>query len=150
MQIITEFFKSILPVRTELETGTAVSILGTVFVYMTGAFDKLIEALLVLMVVDYISGIIAVYENPNKSLDSRRGLKGIGKKIMILLLVATAHFVDYVTGQEIVRTAIIFFFIGNEGLSILENAANAGVPIPDRLKSSLEQFTKEKNEKRGN
>ena len=105
MQIITEFFKSILPVKTELETGTAVSILGTVFVYMTGTFDKLIEALLVLVVVDYISGIIAAYENPNKSLDSRRGLKGIGKKIMILLLVATAHFVDYVTGQEIVRTA---------------------------------------------
>lgn len=150
MQIIIEFFKNILPVRTELETGTAVSILGTVFVYMTGTFDRLIEALLVLMIVDYVSGVIAAYENPNKTLDSRRGLKGIGKKVMILLLVATAHFVDYVTGQEIVRTAIIFFFIGNEGLSILENAANAGVPVPGKLKASLEQLAKEKEEKRSN
>lgn len=148
MQVIMNFLSSLLPVRLEIQTGTFVSAIGTLFCYMTGNFDRLIEALLVFMIVDYISGVIAAYEDPTKSLDSRRGFKGIGKKVMILLLVATAHFVDYVTGQELVRTIVVFFFISNEGLSIIENAANAGVKVPDKLKSSLQQLAAEKQEKR--
>lgn len=148
MQVIIGFLASLLPVKTEVQTGTFVSALGTFFCYLTGDFDRLIEALLIFMLVDYISGIIAAYENPREALDSRQGFKGICKKIMILLLVATAHFVDYVTGQELVRTIVVFFFIGNEGLSIIENAAKAGVKVPDKLRLSLEQLAKEKQERK--
>ena len=141
-----ENIKDFLPVKTEFEIGTAMSVLGMIFVYLIGSFDKLIESLLVLMCIDYISGIIAAYESCSEKLDSRRGFKGIGKKVMILLLVAVAHFVDYATGQELIRSMIIFFFIGNEGLSILENAVNAGVPVPAKLKASLEQLAEEKKQ----
>ena len=94
--------------------------------------------------VDYLSGLLAAYINPNMKLDSRRGFRGIGKKIMILLLVSLAHFADRATGQTIVQTIAIWFFLGNDGLSILEIAANAGVPVPERLKKTLEQLKSEK------
>lgn len=139
------FFREIAPNQTELFVGSTVSAFGTVFCYLFGCWDRLIEALLVAMVLDYASGVIAAYLNPNKKLNSQKGFAGILKKIMILVMVATAHFVDYATGQEVmIRSVVILFFLGNEGLSILENSANAGLPVPNGLKESLEQFTKNK------
>lgn len=140
------FIKEIVPVRVQLEWGTTVSIVGTVFCYLVGGWDGLMEALVFAMCFDYVSGILAAYINPESKLNSRRGAKGICKKMMILLLVATAHFLDQATHQEIVRTAVIWFFLGNEGLSIIENAAKAGIPIPEKLKASLEQLSNEKME----
>ena len=130
-----DFLREIAPVRSEIETGAAVSIVGTVFCYLVGGWDKLIEALLVAMVIDYISGMLAAYLNPEKKLSSQRGMRGIVKKVMIMLVVAIA-----------VQSLVVWFFLGNEGLSIIENAANAGLPIPEKLKASLEQLTKEKQE----
>ena len=139
------FFREIAPSQTEILVGSTVSAFGTVFCYLFGCWDRLIEALLVAMVLDYASGVIAAYLNPNKKLNSQKGFAGILKKIMILVMVATAHFVDYATGQEVmIRSVVILFFLGNEGLSILENSANAGLPVPNSLKESLEQFTKNK------
>ncbi len=139
------FFREIAPSQTEILVGSTVSAFGTVFCYLFGCWDRLIEALLVAMVLDYASGVIAAYLNPNKKLNSQKGFAGILKKIMILVMVATAHFVDYATGQEVmIRSVVILFFLGNEGLSILENSANAGLPVPNGLKESLEQFTKNK------
>lgn len=139
------FFREIAPSQTEILVGSTVSAFGAVFCYLFGCWDRLIEALLVAMVLDYVSGFIAAYLNPNKKLDSRKGFAGILKKMMILVMVATAHFVDYATGQEVmIRSVVILFFLGNEGLSILENSANAGLPVPNGLKESLEQFTKNK------
>lgn len=142
---IYNFIREIAPVRMQVEWGAAVSIIGTVFCYLVGGWDGLIEALIIAMILDYISGVIAAYLNPDKKLNSQKGFAGILKKIMILLMVATAHFVDYATGQEVmIRSVVILFFLGNEGLSILENSANAGLPVPNGLKESLEQFTKNK------
>ena len=139
------FFREIAPSQTEILVGSTVSAFGTVFCYLFGCWDRLIEALLVAMVLDYASGVIAAYLNQNKKLNSQKGFAGILKKIMILVMVATAHFVDYATGQEVmIRSVVILFFLGNEGLSILENSANAGLPVPNGLKESLEQFTKNK------
>ena len=91
------------------------------------------------------------YANPALALDSHRGFQGICKKIMILLLVSLAHFMDNAMGQQLICVAVTWFFLGNEGLSILENAGKAGLPIPDNLKQSLEQLTSQKKarEKRG-
>ena len=82
-------------------------------------------------------------------LDSRKGFRGIAKKLMILLLISLAHFVDQATSQTVIQTVAIWFFLGNEGLSIIENAANAGLPVPQKLRETLEQLKNEKDEKKG-
>ena len=137
------FLRGIIPTQVQIEWGVVVSILGTIMSYLLG-WNGVLEALLCAMVLDYLSGLLAAYINPHMKLDSRRGFRGIGKKIMILLLVSLAHFADYATGQNIVQTIAVWFFLGNEGLSILENAANAGVPVPEKLKKTLEQLKSEK------
>ena len=135
--------RGIIPTQVQIECGAVVSIIGTIMSYLLG-WNGVLEALLCAMVLDYLSGLLAAYINPHMKLDSRRGFRGIGKKIMILLLVSLAHFADYATGQNIVQTIAVWFFLGNEGLSILENAANAGVPVPEKLKKTLEQLKSEK------
>lgn len=146
---VVEFFRVNLPVRTEIEWGAAVSFLGTAFCYLVGGWDALIEALLVAMVIDYITGLMAARINPALKLSSRRGGRGILKKVMILSLIALAHIIDNVLGQNLlIRSAVTWFYLGNEGLSIIENAANSGLPIPRGLKNSLEQLIQEKMEVR--
>ena len=139
--------RGIIPTQIQFEWGGIVATLGTAFSYLCG-WDRSIEALLWLMVLDYISGITAAYVNTNMTLDSRKGYKGIVKKVMILMLVSLAHFMDKATGQVVVQTVVVWFFIGNEGLSIVENASKAGVPIPGRLKSRLQQLKEQKGARR--
>ena len=109
-----------------------------------GTWSDALAALVVAMLIDYVSGVIAAYINPALSLNSQRGFRGILKKIMILLLVSLGHVLDTAMHQQIICIAVTYFFLGNEGLSIVENAAKAGVPIPARLKETLEQLTEEK------
>ena len=137
------FLRGLIPTQVQIEWGAVASVIGTIVSYVLG-WNGVLEALLCAMVLDYLSGLLAAYINPRMKLDSRRGFRGIGKKIMILLLVSLAHFADYATGQTIVQTIAIWFFLGNEGLSIIENAANAGVPVPEKLKKTLEQLKIEK------
>ena len=147
---MNEFFgiiRGIIPTQIQFEWGGIVATLGTAFSYLCG-WDRSIEALLWLMVLDYISGITTAYVNTNMTLDSRKGYKGIVKKVMILMLVSLAHFMDKATGQVVVQTVVVWFFIGNEGLSIVENASKAGVPIPGRLKSRLQQLKEQKGARR--
>lgn len=144
---IMSFFRALLPAETEMEWGVAVSCVGTCFSYLLG-WDAVIELLLLTMVIDYITGVFAAYINPNLGLNSRRGFKGILKKIVILLLVALAHKLDQATGQPAIQSLVVWFFIGNEGLSILENAGKAGLPIPAKLRDTLEQLMVEKGDKK--
>ena len=144
MNEVCNFIKDFIPGKMQFEWGGAVSVIGTAFCYVVGAWDGVLEALIFAMVIDYISGVLAAYINPNSKLNSQRGFRGICKKIMILLLVALAHFLDQATQQAVIHSAVIWFFIGNEGLSIVENAAKAGVPVPQKLKDSLEQLHQEK------
>jgi toxin secretion/phage lysis holin len=148
---VFEILKSLIPVRLEAVWGTVVGVPAAVTGYMFGGWNDAIEALLVLMVLDYASGFLAACINPHLALNSQKGFKGIARKIYILLIVALAHFVDTVMGTTQVCTLAIFFYIANEGLSIVENAAKAGVPIPDFIKETLEQLSREKKarEKRG-
>ncbi|BAL83517.1 putative phage lysis holin [Selenomonas ruminantium subsp. lactilytica TAM6421] len=96
------------------------------------------------MVLDYLTGVVAAYINPDLALNSQRGFKGIAKKAIIMFLVSLAYRLDCLVGKEIMQYAVMWFFISNESLSIIENAAKAGVPIPTRFKESLEQLAKEK------
>lgn len=144
MDIIIHFFRE-MPLKS-IEWGAAVSIVGTAFSYLVGWSDT-IETLLVAMAIDYLTGITAAYLNPDMKLDSRKGMKGFLKKLTILCLVALAHELDKITGQPGIQSIVVWFFIGNEGLSILENAAKAGLPIPEKLKNTLAQLADEKEHK---
>lgn len=118
-----------------------VSVILTTFVYLVGGFDIAIQSLLIVMVVDYLTGITsAIY---NKELSSKIGFKGILKKISYLCVVALSVVIDNLTGQSgLIRTLVIYFFVANDGLSIIENMAEMGVKLPQKLIDSLEQIKK--------
>lgn len=98
--------------------------------------------LLVAIVLDYISGIIKAYIT--KQLSSQTGFRGIVKKVAILIIVMLAVLVDRATGETgAVRTLVIYYFVANEGLSIIENLGQAGVPIPQSIKKALKALKKE-------
>ena len=112
---------------------------GSLFSYVFG-WSEALESLLWLMVLDYISGVIAAYIQ--RELNSNVGYVGILRKMGILCVVGLANFLDYAMGASMVHSIAVWFFIGNEGISVLENAAKAGLPIPDKLHQTLEQLTK--------
>jgi len=99
--------------------------------------------LVAFVVIDYITGImVAVLE---KRLSSEVGFRGIFKKVLIFSLVAVGHIIDskLIQNGSAIRTAVIFFYLSNEGISILENTAKIGLPIPEKLRAVLEQLNKE-------
>lgn len=108
--------------------------------YFLGGCDGLLYALIAFVVIDYITGIMCAIIN--QSLSSEVGFKGICRKVLIFLLVGIANILDVqVIGSGcVLRTAVIFFYLSNEGVSILENAAFLGLPVPEKIKIVLEQL----------
>ena len=108
--------------------------------YFLGGCDGLLIALVLFAVVDYLTGIMCAVAD--KKLSSHVGFKGICRKVLIFLLVGIANIIDVqVIGTgSVIRTAVIFFYLSNEGVSILENAAHLGLPIPVALKAALAQI----------
>ena len=116
--------------------------IGTGLVYLWGGFDVAMQCLLVAIVLDYISGIIKAFVL--KQLSSSIGLKGILKKFGVLVVVALAVLIDRVTGESgAIRTLVIYYFVANEGLSIIENMGLAGLPIPKSIKEALKALKKQ-------
>ena len=114
--------------------------------WFLGGCDGLLYALLAFVVIDYITGIMCAVVD--KKLSSEVGFKGIFKKVLIFALVGIGHILDtrVIGNGSVMRTAVIFFYLSNEGVSLLENAAYLGLPIPQKLKSVLEQLH-DRNEK---
>lgn len=106
--------------------------------WFLGGCDGLLYALLAFVVIDYITGIMCAVVD--KKLSSEVGFKGIFKKILIFALVGIGHIIDAQVIGSVLRTAVIFFYISNEGVSLIENAGHLGLPIPEKLKSVLEQL----------
>ncbi len=108
--------------------------------YFLGGCDGLLIALVVFTSVDYITGVMCAVAD--RKLSSEVGFKGICRKVLIFLLVGIANILDVqVIGTgSVLRTAVIFFYISNEGVSLLENAAHLGLPIPEKMKEVLEQL----------
>ena len=145
---IINFINYLIPNKVEAYVGGGVAFVGVLLQHFLGQWNNQIEILLIFMIIDYVTGLSAAYIMSNVYLDSRKGFKGIIKKIVILCLVILAHQMDVLVGQDaLVRNVVLLFFIGNEGLSILENASNCGLPVPKRLKDTLAQFTEAKNKK---
>jgi len=108
--------------------------------YFLGGWDGFLYALLTFVLIDYITGLMCAVLD--KRLSSEVGFRGIFKKVLIFSLVAVGHIIDQnVIGDgSVIRTAVIFFYLSNEGISILENTVHIGLPVPQKLKDILEQL----------
>lgn len=116
--------------------------IGTGLVYLWGGFDVAMQCLLIAIALDYVSGIIKAFVL--KELSSTVGFRGILKKVGILVVVALAVLIDRVTGESgAIRTLVIYYFVANEGLSIIENAGKAGLPIPHSIKEALQALKRQ-------
>jgi len=127
-----------------------ISIVGGWIGYFVGGIDGLMTALLVFMILDYATGIMCAIAD--KQLSSSIGFRGIFKKILIVMLVGVAHIVDLyvVKSGNALRSAVVCFYLSNEGVSLLENASHLGLPVPDKLKNILAQLhNREAEDKQG-
>ena len=108
--------------------------------WFLGGCDGLLYALIAFCIIDYLSGVACAISDHN--LSSQIGFKGIFKKVLIFLLVGIGHILDtqVIGSGSVLRTAVIFFYLSNEGVSLIENAAHLGLPIPEKLKDVLEQL----------
>jgi toxin secretion/phage lysis holin len=114
--------------------------IGGALGWFLGGFDGFLYALVAFVAVDYLSGVMCAVAD--KKLSSAVGTKGIFRKVLIFVMVGVANMVDvHVIGVGCaLRTAVIFFYVANEGLSLIENAAHLGLPVPERLKDALAQI----------
>ena len=123
----------------------AIAGIGTFLTFIFGDWDVALQCLVIAVALDYISGVIKAFVN--KELSSKIGLKGLLKKVGVFVIVALAVLIDKITGESgMVRTLVIYYFVANEGLSIVENLGEAGLPIPDVIKKALKSL---KNESKG-
>ena len=108
--------------------------------WFLGGCDGLLYALIAFVTIDYITGVMCAVAD--HTLSSEVGFKGIARKVLIFLLVGIGHILDtqVIGSGSVLRTAVIFFYISNEGVSLVENAALLGLPIPEKLKDVLEQL----------
>lgn len=127
----------------------AFTALGGFLGWFLGGMDGFLYALIAFAVIDYITGVLCAISD--KTLSSEVGFKGICRKVLIFTLVGIGNIVDvYVLGETgVLRTAVIFFYLSNEGVSLLENAAHLGLPIPEKLKEVLEQLHDRATEEKG-
>lgn len=120
--------------------------LATLTTYLFGEPDAWLKMLLLMVITDYLSGVVAAYINSTMS--SKKGLIGIIKKVMFFFIVAVAHVIDVVTNAGgVLRNLTIGFLIANEGISILENCGRCGVPLPQKLIDVLEQLRDKPDDK---
>lgn len=120
--------------------NSVVAVVATFFTYLFGGWDIALIVLVAFMVLDYATGVIWAYIQ--KTLNSEIGFKGLIKKCMILVVLVVAVLLDRMinSGTAVFRTLVCYFYIANEGISLLENVSNLGLPIPDKLKVALQQL----------
>lgn len=115
--------------------------------WFLGGMDGLIYAMLVFVIADYATGVMCAISD--RHLSSETGFKGICKKILIFVLIGVANLIDVyvIKSGAMLRTATIFFYLSNEGISLLENAVHLGLPVPEKIKQALKQLADNKKEK---
>lgn len=116
------------------------TLLGGLVVGFLGGWDVALQVLVIFVIFDYITGVTAAFYE--KKLDSEVGMWGIFRKLMLFIPIGVGYWVDTVAGVQVFRSMAIFFYIANEGLSIIENLGRVGIPIPEPLKAALEQLKK--------
>lgn len=116
--------------------------------WFLGGMDGLIYAVIVFVIADYITGVMCAIND--KRLSSEIGFKGICRKIIIFMLIGVANLIDVyvIKSGAMLRTATIFFYLSNEGISLLENAVHLGLPVPEKIKQALKQLTDNNDNKK--
>ena len=147
LESVLEIGKSIIPVRTEAMWGATVGVMGTIFTFCFGEWSNALQSLAVFIFIDYMTGVMAAYMKPHAELSSKRGLRGIVKKLALVSFVVAAHHLALALGQNIFELVTMYSLLGNEGLSIVENVSLCGVPVPANIKEKLEQLAHEKKER---
>lgn len=119
---------------------TAFTAVGGWLGYFLGGCDGLIIALVLFVVIDYITGVMCAVVD--RKLSSAVGFKGIFRKVLIFMLVGIANIIDVqvIKSGSVLRTAVVFFYLSNEGLSLIENSVHLGLPVPEKLKAVLKQL----------
>ena len=121
---------------------SVLAVISTGLIYLLGGLDIAMTCLLIAIILDYVSGMLKAFIT--KQVSSKIGFKGILKKVSILLVVMLSVLIDRVTGETgAIRTLVVYYFVANEGLSVLENLGQAGVPIPQSIKKALKALKKE-------
>lgn len=122
------------------EIQLAITVLGGGIGWFLGGLDGFLYTLIAFVVIDYMTGVMCAVLD--KTLSSEVGSRGIFKKVLIFVLVGVANILDVqiIGTGSVLRTAVIFFYLSNEGVSLLENAGHIGLPIPKKLKAILEQL----------
>lgn len=132
----------------------AAGIIGGALAHFLGDYDMIFEALIVLMVLDYLTGVICagVFKKSNKTknggISSNVGFKGLCRKFMMLIFVVVAHYIDIILGVDYVRSAVIIGFCANECISLVENAGIMGLPLPAAVLNGIELLKDKEEEKR--
>ena len=147
MNEATLIARSLFPVRIECAVGAITGMTGTIITMMFGGWNDALQALVAFMLIDYLTGVMAAYMRPRAELSSKRGLRGIVKKLALIFFVVFAHYLDMAIGQAVFCTLVTYLLLGNEGLSIVENLSYCGVPVPDSIRDKLEQLAHEKHER---
>ena len=131
--------------RVKMKVNCLSALFGAILSFLFGSLDGFLITLIVFVVMDYITGVIDAIVN--EELSSDVGFKGILKKVLIFAVVAVANIIDVrvIRQGSVLRTATVFFYLSNEGISILENIGNIGVPLPKKLIKVLKQL-KEKDD----
>lgn len=127
--------------------NSLVALIATFFTYLFGGWDLSLKILITFMILDYVTGVIYAYVI--KTLNSEIGFKGLIKKCMILAVLIVGVALDRMLGNDgtwVFRTLVCYFYIANEGISLLENISNLGVPIPNKIRNALEQLNKDDEE----
>ena len=126
--------------------NSLVAVLATFFTYIFGSWDLALQVLIVFMVLNYGTGVL--YAFLNNQLNSEVGFKGLVKKCMILVVLIIGVMLDRIVGNGtwVFRTLVAYFYIANEGISLLENVGNIGIPIPNKMRQALEQLNKDNEE----
>ena len=126
--------------------NSVVAVIATFFTYLFGGWGTAIIVLITFMVMDYITGVLYAWNT--KTVSSEVGLKGLSKKFLIILILIGAVALDRLmsNGTWVFRTLVCYFYIANEGISLLENAGNLGLPVPEKLKAALAQLKDKESE----
>lgn len=127
-----------------MELKWGIASVGGLLVGLLGGWDVALKVLVIFVILDYITGVTAAFVE--KKLDSNVGFRGIAKKILLFVPVVVGYWLDVAAGVQVFRSMAIFFYMANEGLSILENLGRAGVAIPASLKAALEQMKQKAEE----
>lgn len=130
----------------KFEINTIAALIGAGVTYFLGGWDIALQALVIFMILDYLTGVIIAYNN--KSLSSSVGMRGLSKKLLVIFILIGAVHLDRLLGltDPTFRTIVCYFYIANEGISLTENAVKLGLPVPKKIVELLEQLKNKSEE----